>query len=393
MYTLVFRELAEDLVKKESEIPHTAWLRSVYASISSPFFHRPYVVTNYATDLGVRVRLDPKIYLQEVTKRVGLNLSDYAEQFSTLEHLENWMVSGRDEIRLRMDMDVLVNYAGEWEAAAHLAKSFIETWGLPTDYLLATYFAAALGSQQADPLADRIYSDLEDSAKTPADQAMTRIRYAAYKIKRCHDYEAAIAILDRNDSALALHRCCRELSDGDTDTLLGVSHNLRALVEIKRSQVEEAKKLIDRARSELCTCEMLVTVGEDEKKRYCEQATINWIQLMVFDDKMKEALFEADKYADWVQRNHYDYVGEAYHILGYLFYLAGDYEKARIYLSQSIEKLSNDGNITAAQSAKKILAVSLSKLGDKRLSGLVVSSIHHDPAGLDFTRMMSEGEQ
>ena len=61
MYTLVFRELAEDLVKKESEIPHTAWLRSVYASISSPFFHRPYVVTNYATDLGVRVRLDPKI--------------------------------------------------------------------------------------------------------------------------------------------------------------------------------------------------------------------------------------------------------------------------------------------------------------------------------------------
>ena len=108
---------------------------------------------------------------------------------------------------------------------------------------------------------------------------------------------------------------------------------------------------------------------------------------------MKEALFEADKYADWVQRNHYDYAGEAYHILGYLFYLAGDYEKARIYLSQSIEKLSNDGNITAAQSAKKILAVSLSKLGDKRLSGLVVSSIYHDPAGLDFTRMMSEGEQ
>lgn len=111
-----FVDAARYLTQAKDEIPRTAWLRSSIAAIpASPAF-RPHCCQNYASDLGIRYRPDPKNYLTEVPKSIA-----YVEPntMNPKVFYDEWVQEGSNERILACHFDAKQH----WEIAACLSAA------------------------------------------------------------------------------------------------------------------------------------------------------------------------------------------------------------------------------------------------------------------------------
>lgn len=393
MNVLPIRIFAKELSNKKEIIPYTAWIRSVYASVYALPDHRPYAVANFLTDLGVRIREDPFIYMREAAEEINVDINEYMCSFPIDTYLNNLndtlsISQEKAEYFLSADLDILVNYAGQWDLASDISSRFIDKFGIPNDLTLKIYMAGALSGSHDSEKIHMLFNNIETTTSNPVKLSMTYIRHAAYEIKRKNNIPTAHVLLDKNDNQIITNLKKDHLSSADAATLLGVSFNLRALAEIHASNFKNAYNLIMQARDNLSTDSALVVIGQDEKKRYYEQVTINWIQLLIRDRNLELALITAKQNVEWVFENHPDYQGEALYVYGYVCYLSQKHEQAYSSLHRAVIRLSRDGNVTALSSARKMLAVVCYALGRNVLCQSIISSLESDPAGLHIEEIL-----
>lgn len=270
MNALPIRIFAKELSNKKEIIPYTAWIRSVYASVYALPDHRPYAVANFLTDLGVRIREDPFIYMREAAKEINVDINKYMCSFPIDTYLNNLndtlsISQEKAEYFLSADLDILVNYAGQWDLASDISSRFIDKFGIPNDLTLKIYMAGALSGSHDSEKIHMLFNNIETTTSNPVKLSMTYIRHAAYEIKRKNNIPTAHVLLDKNDNQIITNLKKDHLSSADAATLLGVSFNLRALAEIHASNFKNAYNLIMQARDNLSTDSALVVIGQDEK--------------------------------------------------------------------------------------------------------------------------------
>lgn len=376
-----FVDVARYLTENGGEIPRTAWLRANIAAIpASPAF-RPHCCQNYASDLGVRYRPDPKIYLTEVLKSINYTESD---AMSPQSFFQEWVHEGSDELVLAHHLDALINFAGEWEFAGKVAKLFWTTFRSGNDLSLLTYCASAANRVDM-AISEEIYAYIESRAYSPGNQVMSRVRHIAKLIKRDGNLNAAAIIINQTQALIESYCQSHSISSGDAAVYHSIVDNIHGLLLSKLKKNEEAYALLTRAAERMRMADGLVTIEEDPHLRYFEQIQINRIQLLLLQDRLGEALNMARRHTDWVRSNHDFSLSEALHILGYVEYLCTNYHDAKSHWEEAMLLSAEGGLITPLNALRKGLSVVYGKLGNDERSIEVYKSISADPAGLKLS--------
>lgn len=377
------RNVAYDISTSKADLPEVIRLRALYASIDQPSAERPFLVTNYATDLGVRKRNDASIQLHEALK--FLNMSD-----ALMPHIDgsdvyrDWKASDKSHLSLRCILDLLINYAGLWETAHQIAVSAMADGFSSSDYALMTYLANSLACAD-DAQSGVLYSHMLSCDEfSVVEKLMTRIRWAAYTIKRSRSFSTARELLNKNVECIQEAVKNRAVTPDDGLALLGVSHNLMALLELALGDSRLAEETVKLACEELSSADSLVAVARDEKNRYFEQATINRIQMRVVADDYTVAYMEIGRHVDWVNKHDSDYLGEALAAKGYIEYLMGDYSQSCRTCLTAHDLHVENGSVTALAAVRTVLAVDYHRLGDDSRSKEFLLSMENDPAGLAY---------
>ncbi len=376
-----FVDVARHLTKIGGEIPRTAWLRANIAAIpASPAF-RPHCCQNYASDLGVRYRPDPKIYLTEVLKSINYIESD---TMSPQSFFQEWVHEGSDELVLAHHFDALINFAGEWEFAGEVAKLFWTTFRSGNDLSLLTYCASA-ASRVDIAISEEIYRYIESRAYSPGNQVMSRVRHIAKLIKRDGDLDAAAIFINQTQAQIDNYCQSHSISSGDSAVYHSIVDNIHGLLLSKLKKYGDAYALLTSAAERMKMADGLVTIEEDPRLRYFEQIQVNRVQLLLLQDRLEEALNMARRHADWVKSNHDFSLSEALHILGYAEYLCMDYHDAKGHWEEAMLLSAEHGLVTPLNALRKGLSVVYGKLGNDDRSIEVYKSISTDPAGIKLS--------
>lgn len=379
----VFVDLSRLLVVNKDYLPHTVWLCANIASLElSAVGTRQTNSPNYISDLGLRTREDPRIYLSESIKPIGINLSEYESMFSVDDFYNSWVNEGCDSFSLIHHFDVLVNFAGQWDTAAALSRYVWENNNHNCNYVLLTYLASCLSVEQDSSSGDIYEYMLKNIANcSVVDCIMTRIRFAAWLIKRKDLLRDGIAQLYSNIKQIKDAVRNYRLSHADGVVLECVTDNLLALAFLKQGLKKEAINIIDSAYSRMHFIDGQVVTKIEEALRFRQQITINKIQLQVLDGKFDEAYILAKDYLSWVESRKLGYESEATILLSYLEYLRHNYRSAIKFANLSLGLSVSDGSIKQVALIRKLLIASYYECKDYDSVESILSLYNKDPAG------------
>lgn len=387
------QNIANYILNSNEEIPNVVYKRSLYASVCAPIADRPFCAQNYATDLGVRIKPDPKIFFGEMRKKYIPSSILYSNRLDIDAYRKYCESIDFSNKKICHDFDVLINYSGEWESASNIAKIMITEPHLVSDYTLKTYIAEAIGYDN-DNKAENVYSMIESTKEYDVvKKTFAKIRHAAYVIKRRKKYSEGVNIIQSGINDINKAEINHEISEDDSLALQGVSNNLLALAYLRLHKNDDALTLIDKACNELYCVKNLVTVGNDERKRYYDQVIINRSQIDVLKGDLKTAYERLCNHQNWVKDNHPDYLCEVLGARGYIEYLMGDYQKSIATLKAAMPLFARNGVVSALNNTRKILSVDYWKIDDLQKSDYFLKSINEDPAGFEYVESMNECEE
>lgn len=373
---------ARELVKRKSNITRAVWLRSCIASLPINPETRPYCAPNYASDLGVRFRNDPKLLLSDTLDSIGSSYVYYEDQFSPDAFYSSWKEEGSNGKSLQAHLDVLINYAGAWDLAASVSKLYVNERGADGEVGLLTYMAAALNRVDSK-LAGTLYESITSSGEIyPTNKVATAIRNAARLIKIDQDLNRASYIIDsaEGQSKEAYELCL--ISLGDSCVYQAVVMNIRALLYSKQGKHEEALKTLIEARRLVNKADGLVTLDNDQRFRYCEQIVINTIQLLMILDRNQEAREIAVGHCEWVKEHHPSSLSEALHVVGYANYRCNMLDAAILNWEHAAALSACFGRITPLNALRKNLSHAYYKQGAKSKSKKFLEEITSDRSGI-----------
>jgi hypothetical protein len=279
--------------------------------------------------------------------------------------------------------DTLISFWGMWTEAAHLATKLVASPRPVDGYRLLTYMAAAMSASGDAGAEDLFAAAVRSRDATGATSAMAQVRLAAWTIKRNNAPERGLSILDELESDVARGQDTFALTHGDHSVLVGVACNLRALVASRAKDVPRAMSLLSKARDHLAATG-LVVVGEDERRRYFAQVSVNKAQLYALSGATAEAASTARTNVEWARENHAPSLSEALGVAGYTQYLFGQFDAAIQNLSEAESLVVEEGTPARLAMVRKNLVGALHKSGQDRVARNVLRSITEDPVGVNY---------
>ncbi|MBT2484138.1 MULTISPECIES: hypothetical protein [unclassified Microbacterium] len=210
---------------------------------------------------------------------------------------------------------------------------------------------------------------------------MALIRKAAWLVKRANDLSAGEAVLDERARTIHDLATQRQISQGDSEVMLGVGENLRGLIWTKRRESGQARKALERA-TEMLRATGLLRVGEDERNRYRAQANVNLIQLEAMNGDINTAHRMAQKHMEWALSDDRGSGTEAIILCGYMAFRAQSHPEALALAQQAETIVCRDGAVTQIAATRKLLLSIHHERGEIEMAQSVYDSLENDPVGL-----------
>lgn len=385
-----FVDLARKLVVRRGEIPHTLWLRANVAALyPESIKSRSYSSPNYISDLGLRSREDPQVFLRESMRKIGMDLSDYENRYSSQFFINQFENLVQSEHQMVQHFDVLVNFAGEWKQAQELSLGLWNGKIQLHNLALLTYMADTLSA--SDVHSGEIYDYLleEIGDDSPVEAVLSRIRKAAWQIKRVNRVHEGMETLTENFRIIQNAQSDFLISDTDAMVLSSVTDNLKGLALWKNKKFDAAKKIIDSAYERIYNLDGQVATGRDEAQRILQQITINRIQIQLIRKELDEAEKSAKKYMEIIRSMHLGYKSEALSVLSYIQYVKGDYKRAIKVAEEALMYAVEEGAITQMRTLRDILIASYDQEGYEDKAKKMMEDMTGDLAGFRTVERIS----
>jgi hypothetical protein len=354
--------------------------RAQIATCTSPPLHRPIDAPNHLTDLGIRVSSDPFVFLTAATETLGLDrmTAPWTNQEAVLRA---WFDDELTEPEIVSHLDALVSFAGRWGDAGEIASQLVTGSRPMRTTRLQTYVACALAARH-DARCLQAFDDVATrSDACPLDEAMARVRAAAWLVKRVDDVRGAGHRLVRLQALIDAWRRHAVISEADADTLEGVAKNLLALVDLRAGRPGAARENLQQAISLLGEGD-LVTVAPDRRARYAAQARLNGIQLLASTSGWVVASARALEHVEWCRAHHDGSVSEAMAVAAYALFRAGDLVRADRLARQAALVIAREGSPMRLSAVRKTLIGTLHAAGREDEALGLVQDLTADPLGL-----------
>ena len=380
-----FVNLARELLK-EDNLPYAIKARATIASVPACPEIRSAGAQNFLSDLGVRYRRDPAIYLDSFLKSRGDSLEAYTSTISPELFYKSWKESNLSENDMAFHVDTFVNFAGQWDFAAKVGDLFWNDRRNATSYLALTYFASAIGNTKVvnNKIADEIYLQLLDIYKEQFDElVITYIRYCSRLIKRVGNLSEACVLLKNAKETIKKAFSEYKLSFDDKVVYDSVCDNLSALIELKSNNAPRALRILSEAARKLESLVGNHVVSKiDPSKRIIEQINGNILQLYLLNKDYINAMELAKKNLIWVTSNDYSSLSEAESFIAYTYYLSGQLEKAEGHYIKSLSLSKKFGLVSQVELIRKTLCVIYAKTNNQEKYLKMYEELKDDPAGL-----------
>ncbi len=362
-------------------MPSAIYSRALIASLPHVPVERPHFAPNYGSDLGVRSSSDPREYFAGTVERMGI--CAVIDLTATIRDVsQGWVEETLTDTQLAAHMDSLISFIGSWHSAAELGRHVLDSNRPVLSHRALTYIASAQSSIGSDEAGRLFQLAGETPDATLPDKAMAGVRRAAWLIKRRGDLVAGGVQLAETIRKISEWADDFLISEADRSVLSAVCLNLRAL-NLARSQ--DLKSALETLRhgNELIRADGLVTVGEDARRRYAAQISVNIAQVYCKSDMVPAAVALMAEHGEWVRANHVGSVSEALAIYGYALYLNEDYSLAETVLAESTALIAEEGAPSRLMTARKIRAVCLDRIGRSKECADLIRAIEADPLGID----------
>lgn len=362
------------------KMPKALKARALMAAVPHIPTVRSHFAPNFGSDLGVRISTDPQDFLGPALQAMQIEQPTHSAAMAA-DFAAAWESDKLTESEFVANMDTLISFAGQWAAASEIAARVVTSTKRPTTYRAWTYLGAAAVASGSN-YAGELYREASVSSDaTAASTAMSVIRGAAWAIKRNQDEVGGRKMLDALLMDVSDWAHENRISEADRDVLSAVALNLRALVAVRSKDVEAAMSDLDRAKS-LIEADGVVVVGDNERRRYRAQITVNMTQLFCKQNSLSNASDSMRTLTDWTRTNHPESLSEALTVCGYVSYLQSNYEESERDLREATHLIADEGAPSRLLVARKIRAVSLAKLGKHEEAEALVLAAEMDPIGL-----------
>ncbi|OTA25570.1 hypothetical protein B9G54_07395 [Alloscardovia macacae] len=296
-------------------------------------------------------------------RKIGMDLSDYENRYSSQFFINQFENLVQSEHQMVQHFDVLVNFAGEWKQAQELSLGLWNGKIQLHNLALLTYMADTLSA--SDVHSGEVYDYLleEIGNDSPVEAVLSRIRKAAWQIKRVNRIHEGMETLAENFRIIQNAQSGFLISDTDAMVLSSVTDNLKGLALWKNKKFDAAKKIIDSAYKRIYNLDGQVATGRDEAQRILQQITINRIQIQLIRKELDEAENSAMKYMEIIRSMHLGYKSEALSVLSYIQYVKGDYKRAIKVAEEALMYAVEEGAITQMRTLRDILIASYDQEG------------------------------